>query len=68
MNRSAEEIRKEVMQLSDEELRAFREWYENFDAEEWDRQMEKDVADGKLDDLAKAALSDHEGGKSRRLK
>ena len=67
MSRSAEELKAEIMRLPHEELRAFRAWYENFDADEWDRQIEKDVAAGKFDELAEAALSDHRGGRSRRL-
>ena len=67
MNANAEEIKNKIMQLPHEELRAFREWYESFDADEWDKQMNDDAAGGKLDDLAAEAISDHKSGKSRRL-
>jgi hypothetical protein len=32
---------------------------------EWDRQIERDSAAGKLDGLMKRALADHAAGKSR---
>ena len=67
MSRNAEELKAEILRLPRDELRAFREWYESFDADEWDRQIERDATSGRLDELADAALSDHEGGKSRRL-
>jgi len=64
---SAEEIKSKIMQLPHEELRAFREWYESFDADEWDKQMKDDAASGKLDDLAAEAISDHNSGRSKGL-
>jgi hypothetical protein len=41
---SAHEIEAAVMRLSAVELAAFREWFADFDAEAWDRQIEDDVA------------------------
>ena len=38
--------------MSAEELAAFRAWFEQYDADQWDRQIEADVASGKLDALA----------------
>ena len=50
-----ERLEREIERLLPEERVAFREWYEAFDAAEWDRQMEADVAAGKLDRVATAA-------------
>jgi hypothetical protein len=50
-----------------EELAAFRNWFTAFDAEVWDRQLEADVAAGKLGDLAARALRDHAAGRSTKL-
>jgi len=56
------EIESAVRKLSREELSVFRAWFEDFDAEAWDRQFEEDAKSGRLDALAKEALSDlHEG-------
>lgn len=51
-----QEIEHAVSRLSAEELAAFRVWFAEFDAEIWDRQIEEDVAAGRLDGLAKRAL------------
>ena len=62
-----ENIESEVMDLSPEELSAFREWFAEFDPEIWDRQFASDVKAGKLDELAERALRDHAGGLSTEL-
>jgi hypothetical protein len=51
-----QEIEQAISQLSAEELADFRVWFAEFDAENWDRQLEEDVAAGRLDDLAQRAL------------
>ena len=53
---SLNEVELAVSQLSPEDLVAFRAWFAEFDAAAWDRQIEKDVAAGRLDALAKKAL------------
>jgi hypothetical protein len=50
-----EELEKKVEGLSPAELSLFREWFATFDAELWDRQLESDVAEGKLDLKHRAA-------------
>jgi hypothetical protein len=62
-----EQIESQVRELSSEELRAFRDWFTEYDAELWDAQFERDVKTGKLDQLAERALHDHNAGKSREL-
>jgi hypothetical protein len=54
--RTAEEIEAAVAQLSAEELARFRAWFERFEAENWDRQLQQDVETGRLDSLADQAL------------
>jgi len=67
MARTVEEIEDAVAQLPADQLRQFRVWYGKFDSEAWDEQIEKDISDGKLDAFAKAAIADHEAGKTKRL-
>jgi len=67
MARKIEELEKEIRQLSPEQLKEFRAWYEKFDADEWDKQIEADVANGKLDNIAEAALGEYNAGKTRPL-
>ena len=60
-----ETLEKQIEQLSPEELRAFRLWFAEFDAELWDEELERDVAAGKLDRLGDAAVAAHQRGEGR---
>lgn len=55
MNR-VEKIGREILGLSPPELAAFRQWFWEFDAEAWDRQIEEDLPTGKLDAIAAVAI------------
>jgi hypothetical protein len=56
------EVEEAVRRLPSDELAAFRTWFAEYDAAAWDRQLEEDVAAGRLDALAEEALRDlHEG-------
>ncbi len=57
-------LEKRISALSAEELAEFRQWFAEFDAAAWDRQLERDLKAGKLDALADEALRDHAAGKS----
>jgi uncharacterized protein YfaT (DUF1175 family) len=59
-----EQIEGQLKALSPEELKAFRDWFARFDAENWDQQIEADARDGKLRSLAERALRDHQSGRS----
>lgn len=50
-----------------DELKRFRAWYETFDADLWDEQIEKDAVAGRLDGLAETAVEDHRAGKTGKL-
>jgi len=67
MVRNVNEIEKEITQLSKEQLKQFRAWYEKFDSDEWDKQIEYDINNGKLDSIADAAITDYKDGKSTKL-
>jgi hypothetical protein len=62
-----EQLEQQVQALSEEELAQFRAWFIEFDWKMWDRQLDRDVASGKLDALAEKALRDHGSGKSTPL-
>jgi len=53
-----EQLEQQIQSLSEKELAEFRAWFQEFDWAMWDRQLERDVASGKLDKLAEKALSD----------
>lgn len=61
------EIEVAVAKLSREDLSAFRDWFQEFDAEAWDKQFEDDVAAGRLDALAEEALRDLREGRCTNL-
>ena len=44
-----QEIEDAIRQLPDDDLAALRAWFAEFDAAAWDRQFERDVAEGRLD-------------------
>ncbi len=50
------EIESAIERLSSEEFAALRAWFAEFDARLWDRQLEEDVAAGKLDAFAEEAV------------
>ncbi len=62
-----EKLEREVSDLSRSELAAFREWFMEYDAAEWDRQIEIDCRSGKLDKLAEKALADHRTGGTEKI-
>ncbi len=60
---TVQEIENAVRSLAPEDLAAFRAWFAEFDAGAWDRQIEADVAAGRLDALAEEALRDLREGR-----
>ena len=62
-----DDIKQAVQQLSPDELKAFRDWFEDLQAQLWDEQIERDVKAGKLDWLAEEALANHRAGRTRPL-
>ena len=64
---AVQELQSAVSQLSADELARFREWFDEFDAEVWDRQFEKDVKSEKLDRLANQAVLDFRTRKCKEL-
>jgi hypothetical protein len=62
-----ESLEREIEKLTSEELAAFREWFATYDADAWDRQIERDVSKGKLDRLAAKAQAAHDRGQTKRM-
>ena len=56
-------LEEEVKRLSPTELRTFRDWFMEWDADAWDHQIEQDAQTGKLDALAAEALAEYHSGK-----
>ena len=47
------QLQNHVSELDAAELEAFSRWFENFIAEQWDRQIEADANNGNLDRMVK---------------
>jgi hypothetical protein len=62
-----EELEKAVAKLRREDLARFRAWFDAFDADRFDTQIEEDAKNGKLDGLAEAALEEYRKGRTRDL-
>ena len=60
---SVQQLESAVSSLSCEEFLAFQRWFEEFAADAWDRQIEKDVKDGRLDHLITEADREFEAGR-----
>jgi hypothetical protein len=60
---SVEELQSAVERLSPEEMARFSEWFEDFVADQWDRQIEADIRAGRLDAAGKEADEDFEAGR-----
>ncbi len=64
---SVEELEKAVSELPREDLTRFFSWFQNYMAEEWDRQIEKDLNAGRLDKLIEEAKDDIAAGRYRAM-
>ena len=61
---AVEKLELLIKSLSPEELAKFREWFAEFDAQVWDRQIEVDAAAGKLDHLIEESMADQRARKT----
>jgi hypothetical protein len=64
---SIQDLKQAVTQLPPKDLERFREWFEEFDAQVWDRQFASDAETGKLDKIAEQAINEYRTGKAKEL-
>ena len=57
---TVQEIEHAIEKLSEDELSVSRAWL-------WDRDIERDATEGRLDAFAREALQEHRSGQTRRL-
>ncbi len=62
-----EQIESAILQLSPNEYQKFLEWFADLDYQRWDEQLEKDIADGKLEAFAQEAIAEFEAGNCRAI-
>ena len=58
-----QDVEKAVQELSPDQLAAFRAWFVEYDQALWDKQLERDIASGRLDSLADEAIEDLRNGR-----
>jgi hypothetical protein len=64
---TTDEIESAVSALPPLELNRFRAWFEQFDADAWDRQIEEDVKAGRFNKIADRAVEDFRAGRCTEL-
>ena len=58
------EISGAVKRLPKKDLARFRKWFGEYDAAQWDRELEVDVAAGRLDAVAREVRRDWRAGRT----
>ncbi len=64
---SVKELETAISKLAPAQLAALGEWFDEYRAEEWDRQIEADAKAGRLDALIREARVDIAAGRTRPL-
>jgi hypothetical protein len=62
-----EQIEAAILTLPSDEFRQLRQWFFDLDYQRWDEQLERDVAEGKLDALAEEAIAEFKAGHCREI-
>lgn len=64
---TVEEIEKAVAKLTPKQFAKFRAWFDAYQAQQFDGQIERDAKAGKLDAFAEEAVRAHREGRTRKL-
>lgn len=64
---SVKDLEVAVQRLSKDELFAFSHWFEEYVADQWDRQIEEDIRAGRFDAAGKRAKADYDAGRCTQL-
>lgn len=62
-----EQIEAAIITLPSDEFEKLRRWFLDLDYQRWDKKLEQDVADGKLEALAEEAIAEFEAGDCREI-
>jgi hypothetical protein len=60
---SMQDLQHSVEHLTKEELDQFSKWFEEYMADQWDAQIERDAKAGKFDSILKRVHEDFEAGR-----
>lgn len=61
------DIEKAITGLERDDLAKLRDWFDEFDAEVWDKQFEEDVKSGSLKDISEKAVSEFKQGRYKEI-
>ncbi len=64
---SLPELEKAIAELSPQELSTFATWFEEYMADEWDKQIERDEAAGKFKKIIERVDAEIDAGRSAPL-
>ena len=62
-----EQIKAAILTLPSDEFEKMRKWFLDLDYQRWDKQLEQDVAEGKLEALADEAIAEFEAGNCQEI-
>ncbi len=62
-----QEIEQAITELKPNELARLREWFDEYFAQVWDEQIERDAASGRLDKLIAEVDEEYNAGQSKPL-
>jgi hypothetical protein len=61
-------LEREVKKLDRSGLATFRKWFQQYDSDAWDHQIQRDARAGKLNKLSQEALAAHKSGKTAEIR
>jgi hypothetical protein len=64
---TVDQIEAAILQLTPADFQRLSEWFAELDQQQWDADLERDIAAGKLDALADEAIADFKAGRCRAL-
>jgi hypothetical protein len=60
-----EQIETAILALPTADVRRLSVWLSELDQQRWDEELEKDIANGRLEKLAEEAIAEYQAGKTR---
>lgn len=60
-------IKTEILTLTLSKFQRLRQWIFDIDYQRWNKQVERDISEGKLDILLEEAISEFEAGQCRKI-
>ncbi len=62
-----EQIEAAILSLPSNDFEKLRHWFFDLDYQRWDEQLERDIAEGRLEALAQEAIAEFKAGHCREI-